>query len=69
MANSSAPQTRHHLPFAKHRGDARSHGLQHLVAGCVSEQVVDFLEPVEIETEHCETFALSQSSNFLKLAE
>ena len=40
----------------EHRGDARGYGLKHLVAGGVAEQVVDLLEPVEVETEYGETF-------------
>ena len=53
-----AAEARHHLAVGEHRGDTRRNGLKHRVAGRVAEQVVDFLEPVEVETEHGEAFAL-----------
>src|SRR6202048_2618660 len=49
----------------EHRGDARSRGLKHFVAGGVAEQVVDFLEPVEVKAENGETLALGQRGDFL----
>ena len=65
MANSSPPSRAIIFAFAQDVGDARRHRLQHGIAGGVSEQVVDFLEPVEIETEHGEPFALTQGGDFL----
>ena len=59
-----AAEPRYHLTFAEHRGDARRHRLQHRVAGGMTEQIVDFLEPVEIEAEHGETFACRPGSRF-----
>jgi hypothetical protein len=43
----------------------RSDRLQHRISGGVAEQVVDFLEPVEVETEHGEAFAAGQAGDFL----
>ena len=60
-----ASEPRHQLLRVEHRGDARSHGLKHRVARGVSEQVVHFLEAVEIEAEHGEAFALGEVGNFL----
>jgi hypothetical protein len=60
-----APEAGRHLPFAEHRGDAGSDDLQYLVTGGVSEQVVDFLEPVEIKAEHREAVALGHRRELL----
>ena len=59
-----AAETRHHLALVEHRGDARSDRLKHRVAGGVAEQIVDFLEPVEIEAEHGEAFAARSGRRF-----
>jgi hypothetical protein len=40
-------------------------GLKHRVTGGVAEQVVDFLEPIEVEAEHRETLAPAQGVDFL----
>ena len=40
-------------------------GLKHCVPRGVTEQVVDFLKPVEVEAEHSKTFALGQGGDFL----
>ena len=60
-----AAEARHHLALVQHRGDARGHRLQHCVAGGVAEQIVDFLEPVEVEAKHGEAFAFGQRRDFL----
>ena len=65
MANSSPPSRAMIWRSSSTRGDARGDGLQHGVAGGVAEQVVDFLEAVEIEAEHGETLALAERRDLL----
>ena len=72
MANSS-PLSRHHLAIVEHAGNPRRDRLQHLVAVGVPEQVVDLLEPVEVEAQDGERppdarrISISWSSFLLKL--
>ena len=53
MANSSPLSRAIIWLLVEHAGNAPRDGLQHPVARRVPEQVVDFLEAVEVETEHC----------------
>src|SRR6202020_1184389 len=45
--------------------DARGKGLQRLVTGSVTKEIVDLLEPVEIEAEDTETLARYEARDFL----
>ncbi|KMO35630.1 hypothetical protein VQ03_21505 [Methylobacterium tarhaniae] len=47
-----AAQARHHLPRPQHRRDPARQGLQQAVAHGVAVEVVDVLEPVEVEAHH-----------------
>ena len=60
-----AAEPRHHLLVVQQGADARGKGLQSLVAGGVSEQIVDLLEAVEIEAEDAEALARREGSDFL----
>jgi hypothetical protein len=44
-----------HLAVVKHAGNSLRHRLQHPVARCMPEQVVDLLEPVEVKTQDGES--------------
>ncbi len=46
-----AAEARHHLPRAQHRHDPARQGLEQAVAHGVAVEVVDVLEPVEVEAE------------------
>src|SRR5205814_2285986 len=47
-----AAQPRYHVIAIQHVGNALCDGLKRPVARCVSEQIVDFLEPVEIKAQN-----------------
>ena len=60
-----AAEARHHLTVVEQRADARSDDLQGAVTRGVPEQIVDFLEAVEIETENPEALAGLERRDFL----
>ena len=54
-----------HLALVEKADNSPRHRLQHAVARRVPEQVVDFLEAVEVETEHCKPAPRCQGHLYL----
>jgi len=52
-----AAEPRHRVAVPEQLRDARGEGADQLVAGEVAERVVDPLEPVEVEQQHCQGLA------------